>query len=136
MRFGRKIFQKSSCKSRFADAGFAGNQYHLTVASLRLRPAPQQQLGFFLAPDEGSQAARMQCLEAAFDGARSQRHPGEQRLGDTVRLSGAGVPYLKEIAKKPSRGYGKAHCVWLRNPLKTSRKVWCLTDDAAFLRFA
>jgi hypothetical protein len=47
-----------------------------------LCPAPQQQFGFFFPADEGSQAARVQRLEAAFDGTCTQRGPGAHRSGD------------------------------------------------------
>src|SRR5262249_52737079 len=136
MGFRSKAFEKISCEPRFADARFAGNQHDLTLAALRPRPAPQQQLGFFLAPDEGSQTARMQGLEAAFDGARPQRHPGAHRLGGALKVSGAKVPELKQIAEKPGRRFGNDYAIWLGNSLQTRRKVWCLADDAAFLRFA
>ena len=36
-------------------------------------------------------SARMQCLEAAFDGARPQRHPSAHRLGDALKVSGTEV---------------------------------------------
>ena len=91
MRFGCKTFQKSSCEPRFADARVAGNQHHPTLAALSPRPAPQQQLGLFLPPDEGSQATRMQCLEAAFNGARSQCQPSSYWLGDALQVSGTEV---------------------------------------------
>src|SRR5215469_10317988 len=136
MRFRSKAFEKSSCEPRFADARFSENQHDLTLASLRPRPAPQQQLGFFLAPDEGSQTARMQCLEAAFDGARPQRHPGAHPLADALKVSGAKAPQLKEIPEKPARRFVNDHRVWLGNLLQTRCKIWCLADDAAFLCFA
>ena len=91
MRFRSKAFHKGSCEPRFADARFAGKQHDLTLTALCSRPAPQQQFGFFLAPDESSQTARMQCLEAAFYGACSKRHPGSHGLDDALKFSGAKV---------------------------------------------
>ena len=91
MRFGCKTFQKSSCEPRFADARVAGNQHHPTLAALSPRPAPQQELGLFLAPDQRSQSGRMQRLEAAFDRARPQRQPSAQWLGDALKISGTEV---------------------------------------------
>src|SRR5262249_54079068 len=136
MRFRSKAFEKISCEPRFADTRFAGNQHDLTLAALNSRPAPQQQLGFFRAPDEGSQTARMQCLEAAFDGARPQRHPGAHGLTDTLKVSGTEVLQLEEIAEKPTRRFSNDHRVCLGTPRQTGCKVWCLADDAAFVRFA
>src|SRR5215472_4172462 len=105
MWFRSKVFQESSREPRFADARLAGNQHHLTLAALRPRPAPQQQLGFFRAPDEGSQTARMQCLEAAFHGARPQHHPSAHRLGDALKVSGTEVLEFEEFAEKPARRF-------------------------------
>src|SRR5215472_17369978 len=101
MRFRSDSFQKSGREPRFADARFTGNQHHLTVAALRPRPAPQQQFGFFVAPDESDQTTRMQGLEPAFDSTLPQRQPGAHGLGETFELSGAEVNQLKEITKKP-----------------------------------
>ena len=67
MRLGSEAFQQRSRQSRFADARFAGEQHHLAFAGLCLRPAAQQEFEFFFPPDEFSQAARVQSLEAAFD---------------------------------------------------------------------
>ena len=78
----------------------------------------------------------MQCLEAAFDGARPQCRPGAHRLGDALEVSGAEVLQLEEIAEKLSRALGDDDRVRLGNPLQTRRKVWRLADDAAFLRLA
>src|SRR5262249_61295577 len=126
MRCCRKDLQECGWEPRFADARFAGNQHYLTLAVLRPRPAPQQQLGFFLAPDESSQTARMQCLEAAFDGARPQRHPSAQWFGDALKVSGAEVLQLEEIAEEPARRFGNDHRGWLGHPLQPRCKVRCL----------
>jgi hypothetical protein len=61
-------FSKDNSEPTLADAGFSGEQYYLALATLCSRPAPQQQFGFFVAPDESSQTARVQRLEAAFHG--------------------------------------------------------------------
>src|SRR6516162_429766 len=78
----------------------------------------------------------MQCLEAAFDRARPQRHPGAQWLGDALKVSGTEVLELEEIAEKPARRFGNDHRIWLGNPLQPRCKVWRLADDAAFMRLA
>src|SRR5262249_8255539 len=134
MRFRSKAFEKISCEPRFADARFAGNQDDLTLAALRPRPAPQQQLGFFLAPDEGSQTARMQGLEAAFDGARPQRHPGPRRLGEALEVPGPEVLQFKEIAQKSTRAVANDDHVRLGNLLQPRREIRRLANDAALLR--
>src|SRR5262245_65530463 len=136
MRFRSKALLKSSYEPRLADARFTGNQHHPALAALRPRPAPQQQIGLFLAPDEGSQTARMQCLEAAFDGARPHRQPSAHRRGEALKVSGAKVLELEEIAEKAARTFGNDNGVRLGDPLQTRCKVWCLANDAAFLRIA
>src|SRR6516225_11958888 len=78
----------------------------------------------------------MHGLEAAFDRARPQRHPGAQWLGDALKVSGTEVLKLEEIAEKSARRVCNDHRVWLGNPLQTSCKVWCLANDAAFVRLA
>ncbi|MFZ1148741.1 MAG: hypothetical protein WAR76_03290 [Xanthobacteraceae bacterium] len=78
----------------------------------------------------------MQCLEPAFDSTLPQRYPGEHGLGEAFKLSGAEVPQLKEIAKKPARCFGNDNRIRLGNPLQTRCKVWCLADDTAFPSFA
>jgi hypothetical protein len=75
----------------------------------------------------------MQGLEAAFHGARPQRHPGAHGLGDALQVCAAEVLKLEEVAEKPARRLGNDHRVWLGNPLQPCCKVWCLADDAAFL---
>ena len=60
-------FHKRRSKPRFADTCVAGQKHYLTFASLRLRPAPQQQFEFFLATNKLCQSACVQCLETAFD---------------------------------------------------------------------
>src|SRR5438128_5023330 len=49
-----------------------------------LEPAPPQQLEFFFAPDESSQAGRVQRLEAACHGTRVQHRPRPHRPGNAL----------------------------------------------------
>src|SRR5262252_4234012 len=134
MRFRSKAFEKISCEPRFADARFAGNQHDLTLAALRPRPAPQQQLGFFLAPDEGSQTARMQCLEAARRGTRAQRRPRPRRPGEALEVPRPEVLEFKEIAEKSTRAVADDDHVRLGNLLQPRREIRRLANDAALLR--
>jgi hypothetical protein len=67
MWLGSNAFQERSRQSRLADARFTGQQYNLTLATLRFRPAAQQQFEFFLTSDKSSQPACVQSLEAALD---------------------------------------------------------------------
>ena len=66
VRLACEAFQQRRRQPRFADARLAGEQHDLAFAALRFRPAPKQQVEFFLPPDQGGQAGRVQRLEAAF----------------------------------------------------------------------
>ena len=102
-----EAFQKRCGEPRFANTGLAGEQHHLAFTGLGPGPAPKQQFKFFFPPDEVGQAARVQCLEAAFHRTCSQRGPDTHRSGDALKLPGAEVLQLKEIAEKPSRVLGE-----------------------------
>src|SRR5262245_51938654 len=131
MRFRSKAFKKISCEPRFADARFAGNQHDLTLAALRPQPSSQQQLGFFLAPHECGQVARMQRLEPALHGTRPQRRPDLHRSWDALQLPCPEVIEFEQIAEKPSRTLGNHDRVWLSDCLQARREVWGLADDAS-----
>jgi hypothetical protein len=51
-------------------------QHHLTFAILRLRPTTQEQFKFFIAPDQFSQSASAEGIEAALYGRGAHRRPG------------------------------------------------------------
>ena len=59
MRFGSKTLKQRAVSRDFANTRLAGKQYHLSFASLCLRPAPKQQFEFFFPPDKLRQAARV-----------------------------------------------------------------------------
>ena len=84
VRFAGKAFKKCRYQSRFADAGLARKQHHLAFAVLRLGPAPQHQVEFFLSADEVGQAGRVQRLKPAFYRCRSHRRPSTHRPGDAL----------------------------------------------------
>ena len=67
MRLIAEAFQQRGGEARFADPGLAGQENHLAFTGLGARPAPQQQFAFFIPPDEGGQAGRMQRLKMVCD---------------------------------------------------------------------
>src|SRR5208282_5370747 len=89
----------------------------------------------FLASDEGSQAARVQRLEAALCRTCAQRRPGPHRPGDALEILGSEVLQLEQIAEELPRALGDDHHVGLGDPLQPRREIWSLADNAAFLRF-
>jgi hypothetical protein len=83
----------------------------------------------------GSQAARVQCLEAACYRARPQRRPGPRRLADSLEIiPGAEVLELEQIAKESARTVADDDSVRLGDPLQARREVRRLANDTAFLR--
>ena len=130
VRLAGEAFQNRGGESRFADPCLAGKQHHLAFTALCLRPAPQQQFGFFFPPDEGDQAGRVQRLEAAFHRTCPQRGP---RL---LEVFCPEVLELEEVAEKFARALGDDHHVRFGDALQARRKIRRLTDDAAFLRLS
>jgi hypothetical protein len=86
--FRAEAFQKRSRESGFPDPSLTGDQHHLAFAGFCSGPAPKQQFGLFLTSDEGGQARRAQCLEAALDGTRTQRPPRPRPLCDALEVLG------------------------------------------------
>src|SRR6516225_2712322 len=90
-------------QSRFTDPRFAGEQHDLTFATLRLRPAPQQQFKFFFAPDEFGQSAGVQSIEAALDRRGSQRGPCSPGPCDAFEVLRSKVLKLEQVTNEPPR---------------------------------
>jgi hypothetical protein len=134
MRFGSETFQQLGREPRFTDPGLAADQDHLAFAGLCPGPAPQQEFGLFLPPDEGGQAGRMHRLETALHGTRPQRRPGPHRPGDALEVLRAEVLQLKEIAEKPSGGFSDDDGIRRGGALQACCEVRCFTHDPPFLR--
>ena len=86
VRFAGEAFEKRRREPRFADTCLAGKEHHLAFTGLGSRPAPQQQVGFFVPPDEGGQSGRVQGLETAFRRTRPQHRPGRHRPRDALEV--------------------------------------------------
>jgi hypothetical protein len=71
MRLGSQAFEQGRRQSRLADACFAREQNYLSFAGFGLRPPSQQQVEFFLPPNEVSQAASVHGFKSAFHRSRS-----------------------------------------------------------------
>ena len=67
MRLRGETFKKRRCRSGFADASLAGEQNHLTFATLCLRPALNEHFEFVLSPHKLCQTTGVKSLEAAFN---------------------------------------------------------------------
>jgi hypothetical protein len=65
VQFRSNALQQCRRQAGLADTRFSREQHHLSFASLRFRPTPQQQFQFFFPPDKLSYAARVQGLKAA-----------------------------------------------------------------------
>ena len=76
MRLGCKALQKRGGQSRFADAGFAREQYYLSFASLCFRPATLKDFKFLLPAHELSKTANVMSVEPALYRQRTYCSPG------------------------------------------------------------
>ena len=129
-RARRRVVQERRREPGFADTGLAGNQHHLALLALRLRPAPQQQFGFFFASDQRGQVGRVQRLEAAFDRACPQRRPGPHRAGNALELGGAEILQIEQIAEQLARAFRDDHHVRLGGVLQPRRQIRRLDQSA------
>ena len=133
VRLAGKTFHKRGGEPRFPDAGLAREQHRLAFPSRCRGPAPKQQFGLFLPPDEGGQAGPVQRLEAARHRTRPHHRPGPDRPVNAVQVPPPKVVELEEIAEKPSRAFGDDDLVRSGDALQACRKVRRLANDAAFL---
>src|SRR6516162_10337924 len=90
-------FQNRLCDARFANAGFARDEDHLPVAALGLFPSAEEQVDFLVAADE-RRGGRVQRLEPAVRGARTQHLPGGHILGETLERDGSEIAILEQAA--------------------------------------
>ena len=93
MRLARHSLRERRGQSRLADARLAGEQHDLTLACLRLGPAPKHEVGFFLAPDQSRETARAQRLEAARPATLPDRE---------IARIGAAMPLISCRPRSPS----------------------------------
>ena len=106
MRLVCKTLQYRRRQPRLTDPRLTGKQHHLAFASLCLRPAPQQQLEFFFAPDEFSQCASVQSVEPALHGRWTYCRPGSRGPGYALEVMRSEVLKLKKIADELPRTLG------------------------------
>ena len=136
MRFAFQAFHKRSSKPRFANTCLAGQEHHLAFASLRLRPAPQQQFEFFLATNKLCQSARVQRFEAAFNRNGSQDTPSPYRSAHALEVLCRKVLQFEEIAEQLPRALRDDNGIWFSDALKSCSEIRRLADDAALMRFS
>jgi hypothetical protein len=123
-------------EARLADAGFAAQQHRLPVARAGAAPAAEQQLQFFLAPDEGRGVARPQRLEAALDPAFTHGTPSTHRARHALQPGLAQVGPLEQRPREPARGRVRHHDARAGHGLQPGGEVRRLAHHAAFARGA
>src|SRR6266702_216254 len=74
-------------KARFADAGLAGNQYHLALAQPRQLLARSHAFDLCLAADKANRSRRAHRLEAALRCGSTFDGPDGDRFGDAADLA-------------------------------------------------
>jgi len=133
MRLGVKALSQYCDNARFAETGFAGDEYDLAFPCLGTRPVPHQQVDLLVATNQSGQDRAALCLEAAGDGARTQHLPGRHRLGDTLDLEGAKITIFEEIADQSARCCSDDDRVRPGEGLQASGEVGRFADDRLFL---
>ena len=103
-------------------------------AALRLLPTAQQQLQLVVAAQQRRHAGRMQGVEAAFRGARTQDLPGPHRLGEALERHRAEIAVIEEPAGEAVRGRLDHHRVRFGKRLQAGREIGRVTDNAVLLR--
>ena len=76
----------------------ARKQHDLAVASLRPRPATEQQLNFFFAPNQRGLSGCVKRFETALDNTRPKRSPRLHPLGNALHLRRAKILALEQVA--------------------------------------
>ena len=119
--------------ARLSDAGFAGNQHDLPVARLGALPAPQEQVHFLVAANQGGQRRSAQCFEPARNDTRTQHLPSLNRPRNALDLDGAEIVVFEEVADQPPSAGRDHHRVRLRQSLQAGGEVRRLADDRLLL---
>ena len=98
MRLAGEVLRQRGGQSRFADARLAREQHDLSLTGLGLGPAPQEQIRFLFASDQGRQPARMQRLEAALSRTLPKRGERPRRRGDALQVLGTELGEFEQVA--------------------------------------
>ena len=132
VRLVNEVLLKRGDEARLADPGLTGKQHHLALPRLRAQPAPLQQGGFLIAPDQRGELGRVQRLEAAGDGADSLHRPGI--FDYALEIPAAEILQVEQPAEKLARGVTDDDRVGLRDPLQVRRQIRRLANDLALVR--
>ena len=87
-------------------------------------------------PRRDQPAASSQCAtpRSGFLLCCAAAPPRPVTAGDALEFLSPEVLKLEQIAKKPARPLSDDHRIRFCDALQTRRKVWCLADNATFLR--
>ena len=97
VRLRRDPLQNCDSQTRLADTGLAGNEQYLPLSLFCTMPAPEHEIGFFLASNELSEAARVQRLESALHRAFAHNPKDAAGLRQALELETTKVAVLEEI---------------------------------------
>ena len=120
-------------EARFADAGFARQQHHLSFARLRLGPAPKQEFGFFLSPDERGQPLRVKGRRTGSPRAPDKATIGARRSRHAFEVLRAEVVEFEKVAEEFARALGNDDACRMRRALQPGRQIGRVADDAVLL---
>src|ERR1700676_2887527 len=104
MRRPRDLFVEALHEARFADAGLADDQRHLTFTFERTLPSIHQRAQFVFAPDERSQATgRSRHVETSARSARPDYAIELERPFDALEFLRAAILDHEQARNQPMR---------------------------------
>ncbi len=136
MGLARRLLDERRSQPRLADAGLAGQQNDLALACFRPLPAPHQKAHFFVAADQGGQAACAKRFEPAPLRSLVQHAIGAHRPRDAFELERPEKLDLEQLAEQISGALRDHDAVGSRGHLQPGGQVRRVADSDALLRLS
>ena len=126
--FAFEFLSQGTQDAAFADAGFSGQEHHLTLAVLRERPAFHEQSEFEFSSDQWRERFTMRGIEATLTTGQSRDAPRAYRFDDAFEGVFACVVKIERATNQVACVGSNHHLVRARQPLNACRDVGGLTD--------
>jgi hypothetical protein len=134
MRPPGNLFTEALYEARFADAGLADDQHHLTFTLERAIPSIHQRAQFVLAPDERGQATgRSRRVETPARSARLDDPINLDRTLDTLERLRATILDYEQARDQPMRGVGDCDGARFGGGVYARRDIGRIAEDVGFL---
>ena len=134
VRLAGDSFEQRRAEARLADAGLAREQDDAACAGLRLLPAAQQQLEFFVAAQQRRDARLVQGLEAVFRRAEARDLPRLHGLGEALECCHAEIAVIEQAAGEAARDGLDHHRVRFGQHLQAGGEAGRAADNAVLRR--